>query len=208
MYEKIYRCDDVAYGCRMPIVDRAWVDWHGCLRTRGAIALHGFLGQRISVVAWREFASGKRVRPAERSNPQVTRARGWMGRDRRRFRRRGGLVLRFSDNENYYLLAIRDDQAPFPRSRDNLEIYRRTGEGQGGFVSLWRMDVSWPRGILHQVRFEISDDNLRVYFDDNQVASLSDVMHLSGGGIGVRHYGNDASWITRYRRLSWGKISQ
>lgn len=118
----------------------------------------------------------------------------------------GGLVLRFSDNENYYLLAIRDDQAPYPRNIDNLQIYRRRGAGQRGFVSLWRMNVVWPRGTLHKIRFEASGDNLRVYFDMNQVASLSDVIHLTGGGVGVRHYGNSAFWITRYRRLRWGSI--
>lgn len=120
----------------------------------------------------------------------------------------GGLILRFSDNENYYLLAIRDDQAPFPRGIDNLQIYRRRGPGQAGFVSLWRMNVTWPRGTAHQVGFEVSGNTLRVYFDMNQVASLSDVVRLSGGGIGVRHYGNSASWISRYRRLEWGKVDR
>jgi hypothetical protein len=116
----------------------------------------------------------------------------------------GGLVLRFSDNENYYLLAIRDDRAPFPRNIDNLQIYRRSGTGQGGFVSLWRTDVTWPRGIPHRIRFEAKRDQLMVYFDGHRLAEISDTQHLHGRGIGVRHYGNSAAWITRYRRLSWG----
>ena len=116
----------------------------------------------------------------------------------------GGLVLRFSDNQNYYLLAIRDDRAPYPRNVDNLQLYRRAGEGQGGFVSLWRADVTWPRGVPHRVRFAASGDNLSVYFDERRIVSISDTQDLAGRGIGVRHYGNAARWITRYRRLSWG----
>ena len=116
----------------------------------------------------------------------------------------GGLVLRFADNHNYYLLAIRDDQAPFPRNIDNLQIYRRTGKGQGGFVSLWRMDVSWPRGVSHVIRFEVRGDRLTVYFDSHRVGVVDDAQHLPGLGTGIRHYGTSAAWITRYRRLSWG----
>jgi hypothetical protein len=116
----------------------------------------------------------------------------------------GGLVLRFSDNQNYYLLAIRDDWAPFPRNIDNLQIYKRTGAGQGGFVSMWRKDVTWPRGVPHVIRFEAHGNRLTVYFDAREVGTVSDPSHLTGEGIGVRHYGSDASWITRYRRVSWG----
>lgn len=118
----------------------------------------------------------------------------------------GGLVLRFSDNENYYLLAIRDDAAPSPRNVDNLQVYRRSGEGQGGFVSLWRMNVVWPRGVSHRVRFEAVGKNLTIYLDSNQVGSFFDPRYLTGTGVGVRHYGNNASWVSRYRRLSWGSI--
>ncbi|HEX6575878.1 MAG TPA: hypothetical protein VF042_12990 [Gemmatimonadaceae bacterium] len=119
----------------------------------------------------------------------------------------GGLVLRFADNEHYYLLAIRDDQAPSPRNVDNLQIYRRTGEGQAGFTSLWRKDVTWPRGVSHVVGFAVSGDTLRVFFDMNKVGELTDVVHMNGGGLGVRHYGNSASWISRYRLLRWGESS-
>jgi hypothetical protein len=57
----------------------------------------------------------------------------------------GGLVLRFSDNEHYYLLAVRDDKAPSPRGQDNLEIYRRTAK-EAGFVSLaYERDVAARR---------------------------------------------------------------
>ena len=118
----------------------------------------------------------------------------------------GGLILRFSDNENYYLLAIRDDQAPSPRNVDNLQIYRRTGAGQGGFVSLWRMDVVWPRGTRHTVRFEAEASTLMVYFDSELVGVIADPQaSLPGGGIGLRHYGNSPGWITRYHRLRWTK---
>jgi hypothetical protein len=118
----------------------------------------------------------------------------------------GGLVSRFSDNETYYLLAIRDDAAPPPRNIDNLQIYRRTGAGQAGFESLWRGDMNWPRGVAHSIRFETLGDQLTVYLDSHLVVTISDTQHLPGGGIGVRHYGNSMGWITRYHRLSWGSL--
>ena len=114
----------------------------------------------------------------------------------------GGIVLKFSDNEHYYLLAIRDDQAPLPRGRDNLEVYRRRGSGQAGFVSLWRKDVNWPRGVLHRIRFEAKGDSLRVYFDEERVGAITETQ-LSGRQWGVRHYGASAEWISRYRDLRW-----
>jgi hypothetical protein len=117
----------------------------------------------------------------------------------------GGLVLRFFDNEHYYVLAIRDDQALSPRNSDNLQIYRRTGAGQAGFVSLWRMNVTWPRGTSRRVRFEAAADSLRVFLDGQRVGAVRDTANLAGGGIGVRHYGASESWISRYRNLRWGQ---
>lgn len=119
----------------------------------------------------------------------------------------GGIVLRFSDNEHYYLLAIRDDLAPFPRGQDNLQIYRRGGWGQAGFVSLWRANVWWPRGVEHHIRFEAQGDSLRVFFDELKVGAIRDKsVGLGGSGWGVRHYGASRRWMSRYRGLTWHSV--
>jgi hypothetical protein len=116
----------------------------------------------------------------------------------------GGLVLRFADNEHYYLLAIRDDESPPPRNSDNLQIYRRSGPGQAGFTSIWRRNVDWPRGLARRVRFEAAGDRLLVYLDGEPMGDVVvDASSPNGEGIGMRHYGNSAGWISRYRELRW-----
>jgi hypothetical protein len=65
------------------------------------------------------------------------------------------------------------------------------------------MDVNWPRGVLHGVRFEAKGDSLRVYFDEERVGAIADPAKLSGRRWGVRHYGPSAGWISRYYRLRW-----
>ena len=115
----------------------------------------------------------------------------------------GGLVLRFSDNERYYLLAIRDDESPAPRDTDNLQIYRRNGPGQGGFTSIWRRNVVWPRGLARRVRFEAAGDRLSVYLDGEPMGEVREQEPLRGEGIGIRHYGASAAWVTRYREFRW-----
>jgi hypothetical protein len=115
----------------------------------------------------------------------------------------GGLVLWFSDNEHYYLLTIRDDESPAPRDTDNLQIYRRNGPGQGGFTSIWRRNVVWPRGLQRRVRFEADGDRLRVYLDGEPMGEVSEPAPLRAEGIGIRHYGASAAWVTRYREFRW-----
>lgn len=116
----------------------------------------------------------------------------------------GGIALRFSDNEHYWLLAVRDDQSQPPRNTDNLQIYRRGGAGQAGFVSVWRKDIVWPRGTPHRVRFEAEGDTLRAYLDDVITGEVvQPASQITGRGFGVRHYGATTSWISRYRLLRW-----
>lgn len=118
----------------------------------------------------------------------------------------GGLVLRFSDKENYYLLAIRDDMAPFPFGRDNLEIYQKSGPGQAGFRSLWVQNINWPRGELRTIRFEAVGDSLKVHVNGSRVGALHSGSTMPGTGFGLRHYGGSQGWITRYRVLRWASM--
>lgn len=119
----------------------------------------------------------------------------------------GGLVLRFRGPEDYYLLTFRDDAAPSPRGRENLAVYHRV---RGAYRQLWVRDVPWPRGAERTIRFEADDTVLRVHFAGEVVGELKPARavndpspHFGPGGIGVRHYGADASWVTRFEAFRW-----
>lgn len=112
----------------------------------------------------------------------------------------GGLVLRFQDNSNYYLLAIRDDTSPFPRPYQNFKIYKRSDRA---FLELWEADVSWSRGTDRTVRFEMIGSRLNVYLDGARIGSVDDRSPLGRGGFGLRHYGGFQSWTVRYQDLRW-----
>ena len=116
----------------------------------------------------------------------------------------GGLVLRFLDNEHYYLLAIRDDSAPAPRGEENLEIYERNGPGAGGFQIVWLKDIVWPRGTTHRIRFEAVGITFSVYVDNTLIGSVNRFAAFSGGSrFGLRHYGVTPNWHDRFRKFSW-----
>ncbi len=118
----------------------------------------------------------------------------------------GGLVLRFLDNEHYYLLAIRDDAAPDPRDRQNLQIYERSGPGAGGFTSIWQKDIVWPRGTMHRVRFDFQDGLFTVSLDGTPVGAVSRVPPFDGRGFGIRHYGLTTDWHARFRNFRWSPL--
>lgn len=123
----------------------------------------------------------------------------------------GGLVLRFADNTNYLLLAIRDDSSMggSPFSGDfpskNLEIYQRTGPGQDGFRSLWQHDLVWPRGQQKIIRFEANGDTLKVLVDGGLIVALHAPIGHAGTGLGLRHQGTEPHWVNRYEWLRWSK---
>jgi protocatechuate 3,4-dioxygenase beta subunit len=61
----------------------------------------------------------------------------------------GGLVLRFRDQNNFYLLAIRDNGSLL--GQRTVEIFKRVN---GQFVVLaFGVPVNWPRGEVRTVRF-------------------------------------------------------
>jgi hypothetical protein len=118
----------------------------------------------------------------------------------------GGLVLRFLDNEHYYVLAIRDDSAPVPRPQENLEIYERSGPGADGFHILWFKDIPWPRGTAHRIRFDAVADVLSVFVDDALVGSVNRTAPFVGERFGIRHYGSSADWNDRFRNFRWQSL--
>lgn len=115
----------------------------------------------------------------------------------------GGLVLRFVDEDNYYLLAFRDDQAPKPRGERNLAVYRRV---KGAFHEIWTRDVRWARGDPRTIGFGVSGGRLSVYLDGERIGGVTDPYGtLPAGRVGVRHYGDGPSWITRIDAFGWAR---
>jgi hypothetical protein len=117
----------------------------------------------------------------------------------------GGLVLRFVDNDDYYLLAFRDDGSLL--GGRNVEFFRRRA---GHFQILtpgYGKDIAWPRGVERTVRFEAVENVLRVYVDGMLVDAVTDPEPImQPGSVGLRYHdvpeapGTD---FTRYRSLRW-----
>ncbi|HWK88783.1 MAG TPA: hypothetical protein VNP72_02275 [Longimicrobium sp.] len=120
----------------------------------------------------------------------------------------GGLVLRFSSPDNYYLLALRDDSAPAPLATQNLSVYHHSGTA---YNEMWRSDVVWPRGTARRFRFEAQGSLLRVYMDGSLQVELTaapaindPTPYVGPGLIGVRNYGASGGWMATYGELRWG----
>jgi hypothetical protein len=112
-----------------------------------------------------------------------------------------GLVLRFQNEANYYLLALRDDASPSPLEWENVKIYKRAA---GEWLELWETDIEWKRGEPRRVRFQADGDRLSVFLDGALVASVVDELPFPAGGFGVRHYGASHASVSRYTSLAWG----
>jgi hypothetical protein len=119
----------------------------------------------------------------------------------------GGLVLRYVNDSDYYLLAFRDDSAPDPRGALNLAVYHRVN---GEYDEMWRTDVEWRRGTAHTIRFQAAGGGLMVFFDGVQRASLTPsplindpAPSVAAGGIGLRNYGESVSWVTSFESFRW-----
>lgn len=119
----------------------------------------------------------------------------------------GGLVLRFVNQSNYYLLAFRDDAAPPPRGSYNIALYHHVN---GEYDEIARADVAWTRGTTHTIRFQAAGATFSVYFDGLLVGTVTPTPQLNdpapytgAGGFGVRHFGADPAWITRFETFRW-----
>lgn len=112
----------------------------------------------------------------------------------------GGLVLRFTSESSYYLLAFRDDSAPGPFGTFNLAVYRRFGER---FEEIARENINWPRGTSRTIRFGVAGGVLRVHVDGQLVGEVTDPSPLPAGRVGLRQYGDTNGWITLFDSLRW-----
>ena len=110
----------------------------------------------------------------------------------------GGLVLRFIDVNNYYLLVLTDDSGSAPLS--NLAIYKRVS---GTFTVLGSgTNITWPRGTSITAKFEANGSTLRSYVNGSLITTVTDSSIAGPGGVGVRN--NVSSQQSKYQALRWG----
>ena len=93
----------------------------------------------------------------------------------------GGIIARHTDNNNYYMLVLRDDSSLFPNI--NLELYKRVA---GAFTILRDANVTWARGTSANIRFTLHGSLLEAYFNGVKVISVTDTA-FTGGSVGLRN---------------------
>lgn len=114
----------------------------------------------------------------------------------------GGLVLRFRDQNNFYLLAIRDNGSLL--GQRTVEIFKRVN---GEFTVLaFGVPLNWPRGQVRTVRFEAVGNSLRAYVNGALIHQVTDNSFTQAGAVGVRYHdvpeapGFD---VAQYLTLRW-----
>lgn len=87
-----------------------------------------------------------------------------------------GLIARYKDASNHYLLAIRDSSYS---ATANLELYKKAA---GTYTSLGRTYITFPTGTPHTVRFAFNGSSLAAYFDGatSPTVSTTDTTYTSG----------------------------
>ena len=110
----------------------------------------------------------------------------------------GGLVLRFVDNSNYYLLALSDDSGAQPTL--NLRFFKRVA---GTFTAITAgTNTTWARGTSKTVRFSIAGTTLKAFLDGVETVSATDSAHAGPGGVGMRN--NTAAQSSKFQAFRWG----
>lgn len=111
-----------------------------------------------------------------------------------------GLLLRFQDQNNFYLLAISDDSGDSPS--DNLRLFRRVS---GVFTSLGTYAAVFPRGTQKTIKLYASGSSIKAAFDGVDVISATDSSITSAGKIGMRANGpSGGTTNNKFNALRWG----
>lgn len=95
----------------------------------------------------------------------------------------GGLIARFRDSNNYYLLAIRDDSG----ASNNLQLYKKVN---GTLTSITTAAVTFIRDTEHAIKWRIEGTRHRVWFDGILLIDTTDSALTAAGGVGMRANGN------------------
>lgn len=92
----------------------------------------------------------------------------------------GGIIFRYTDENNYYLCCLRDDTS----SADNIQLYKKVA---GTYTSLTVVGVTYARGTTYKIRVEALDSRISVYWNDALVATVSDSSLTASGKVGFYH---------------------
>ena len=92
----------------------------------------------------------------------------------------GGIVARWQDINNHYVLVINDDSGATPTQ--NLKLNKRVG---GAYTTIASADIAWIRGTSKPIELDLYGSLLEVMFDGVKVISITDTA-FTGGGVGLR----------------------
>lgn len=107
-----------------------------------------------------------------------------------------GILARWQDIDNFYMLVLRDDSSAAPSA--NMQLYKRVG---GAFTSLASADLSWSRGTTRTFRLTLSADTLTASVDGVDQFTVTDTAISADGLIGLRH--NNSFTPSKFHRFAW-----
>lgn len=97
----------------------------------------------------------------------------------------GGIRFRVQDADTYYLLSVRDDEAPYYNMQlRNYELYRFH---DGDWTSLAEYDLDIPRGERLTAGVEFRGGTFSLYLNGRLVGVVQDAMIQGAGSIGLEH---------------------
>lgn len=109
-----------------------------------------------------------------------------------------GLILRFVDSLNYYILFLADDSGWV--STNNIRLYKFVA---GAATQLTAdINIAWTRGTTKTIRFEASGTTLRGFVDGSQVITATDSTFSAAGGAGIRSF--EVGFQSKFQALRWG----
>lgn len=109
-----------------------------------------------------------------------------------------GLVGRFVNYSNYYLLTTCDDSGSNPSN--NIRIFKCVS---GAYNQLGSADITWTRGSQKTIRLSFSGSSIKAIVDGAEVISVTDTGISAAGKIGVRANGTSGTQ-NRFNELRWG----
>jgi hypothetical protein len=109
-----------------------------------------------------------------------------------------GIVLRYQDQNNFYLLALSDDSGANPTA--NMRLFKRVA---GTFTQLGSsVNITFARNVdTPRFRLTASGTSLIAYFNGVAQISVTDSAISAAGGIGAR---SSSASADTFADLSWG----
>ena len=103
----------------------------------------------------------------------------------------GGIITRYQDENNFYMLAIRDNTT-LSNTRQ-IELYKRLSST---YQILKSSVVDIPRGTRVAVELEIVGNDFTAYVNGSSVLTHYDASIPGRGKVGYRNYRSTTSWPT------------